>query len=58
MQEIKLKKKKHLLVIQVPSDMSTDAMRAMAEKFFETVPDLNLMLTQAETEMTVLTLED
>lgn len=58
MQEIKLKPKKHLILIQVPSDLSTDAMRKLTEQLHETVPGLNVMLTQAETEVTVLTLED
>ncbi len=58
MQEVKLKAKKHLIVIQVPSDMSTDAMAKLSQQLKDSVPGLNVLVSQSETEMTVLTLED
>ncbi len=58
MQEVKLKAKKHLIVIQVPSDMSTDAMAKLSQQLRDSVPGLNVLVSQSETEMTVLTLED
>ena len=58
MQELKLKAKKHLIVIQVPSDMSTDAMAKLSQQLKDSVPGLNVLVSQSETEMTVLTLED
>lgn len=58
MQEVKLKAKKHLIVIQVPTDMSTDAMAKLSQQLRESVPGLNVLVSQSETEMTVLTLED
>lgn len=58
MQEIKLKAKKHLIVIQVPTDMSTDAMAKLSQQLRESVPGLNVLVSQLETEITVLTLED
>ena len=58
MQELKLKAKKHLIVIQVPSDMSIDAMAKLSKQLTDSVPGLNVLVSQSETEMTVLTLED
>ena len=58
MQKVKLKAKKHLIVIQVPSDMSTDAMAKLSRQLKDSVPGLNVLVSQSETEMTVLTLED
>ena len=58
MQEVKLKANKHLIVIQVPSDMSTDAMTKLSQLLRDSVPGLNVLVSQSETEMTVLTLED
>lgn len=58
MQEVKVKSKKHLILIQVPSDLSTDAMRNLTIQLERSLPGLNVMLTQPETEVTVLTLED
>lgn len=58
MQQIKLKAKKHLIVIQVPTDMSTDAMAELSQQLRESVPGLNVLVSQSETEMTVLRLED
>lgn len=58
MQQIKLKAKKHLILIQVPTDMSTDAMAELTQKLMQSVPGLNVLVSQSETEMTVLTLED
>ena len=58
MQKVKLKAKKHLIVIQVPSDMSTDSMTTLSQQLRDSVPGLNVLVSQSETEMTVLTLED
>lgn len=58
MQEVKLKKDKHLVVIKVPSNMSCDAMDKLSTNIRESMPGINVMVVQAETEMTVITLED
>lgn len=58
MQEIKLKKDKHLVVIKVPPNMSYDAMDKLSTHIRESMPGINVMVVQAETEMTVITLED
>lgn len=58
MQEIKVKANKHVIMIKVPPNMSVDAMNKLLQRFEEMVPGLNVMLTQPETEVTVLTLED
>lgn len=58
MQEIKLKKGKHLIVIKVPSNLSYEALELLSKNIQQGVDGLNVMVIQGETEMTVITLED
>jgi hypothetical protein len=58
MKEITVKPQKHLIIIQLPHDLSTDVMEKLKRNIHDSIPGLNFLLCQPETELTVLKLED